>query len=77
MKDLGEVDVILGIKITKTTEGFILAQSHYVEKILKKFNSFDATPVRTPYDSSIHLKNNYEKAVSQIEYAKIISSLIF
>ena len=37
MKDLGVVDVILGIKISKTSNGLILSQSHYIEKILKKF----------------------------------------
>ena len=33
MKDLGEVNFILGIKITKTNDGIFLDQSHYVEKI--------------------------------------------
>lgn len=35
-KDLGEADVILGIKIKKTENGFSLNQSHYIEKLLKK-----------------------------------------
>ena len=56
MKDMGEADVILGIKIQKTNTGFSLSQSHYIEKMLKKFKHFDVTPVRTPYDPSIHLK---------------------
>ena len=54
MKDLGEVDVVLGIKIIRNSEGIILSQSQYVEKVLKKFNHFDCDPVRTPYDPSIH-----------------------
>ena len=36
MKDLGEANFILGIKITRTCEGIFFDQSHYVEKILKK-----------------------------------------
>ena len=36
MKDLGETNFILGIKITRTCEGIFFDQSHYVEKILKK-----------------------------------------
>jgi len=39
MKDLGEVNVILGIKLSKTKSGFSLFQSHYIEKMLKRFNS--------------------------------------
>ena len=58
IKDLGEADVILGIKLRKTKSGFSLYQSYYIEKMLKRFNSFDVVPMRTPYDSSIHLKNN-------------------
>uniref|UniRef100_A0A1U7XD95 Uncharacterized protein LOC104232850 n=1 Tax=Nicotiana sylvestris TaxID=4096 RepID=A0A1U7XD95_NICSY len=34
-------------------------------------------PVRTPYDSSIHLRKNKEFSVSQTEYAKIIGRVMF
>ena len=34
MKDLGLADVILGMKITKTSEGYALSQSHDIEKNL-------------------------------------------
>ena len=33
MKDLGEIEVILGIKITRTPNELKLSQEHYVEKI--------------------------------------------
>ena len=77
MKDLGEVDVILGIKIKRTVNGFSLCQSHYIEKMLKRFDCFDVVSVRTPYDPSIHLKKNKDSSISQIEYAKIIGSVMF
>ena len=38
MKDMGEADVILGIKIQKTNARFSFSQSHYIDKILKKFS---------------------------------------
>ena len=38
MKDLGVADVILGIKISITSEGNILSQAHYIEKIIEKYN---------------------------------------
>ena len=34
MKDLGEVDVILSIKLVEDNCGITLLQSHYVEKVL-------------------------------------------
>ena len=41
MKDLGEADLILGTKITRISDGIALDQSHYIEKLLRKYNYFD------------------------------------
>ena len=38
MKDLSVANVILGIKISRTSGGLVLSQSHYIEKILEKFD---------------------------------------
>ena len=40
MKDMGLADVILGIKIFRNSEGTILSQTHYAEKILERFKSY-------------------------------------
>ena len=77
MKDLGNVDVILGIKITRTPNRLKLSQEYYVEKILRKFEHFDCKPVSTPYDPRSQLKKNREHGVGQIEYAQIIGSLMY
>ncbi|KAL0312759.1 UNVERIFIED_CONTAM: Retrovirus-related Pol polyprotein from transposon TNT 1-94 [Sesamum radiatum] len=55
MKDMGLVDVILGIKISKTSDGLALSQSHYIENILKKFKAYDSPPAKTPVDLNLHL----------------------
>nr|GEV37940.1 hypothetical protein [Tanacetum cinerariifolium] len=44
MKDMGEADVILGIKIKRKNKGIVITQSHYIEKILNKFNREDCSP---------------------------------
>jgi len=75
MKDPGKADVILGIKITRSNKGISLDQSHYVEKILKKYNYFDCKPASTPYDPSVKLFKNTGDGVRQTEYASIIGSL--
>ena len=77
MKDLGEANVILGVKVMRTSNGISLSQAHYVEKVLKKFNCFDVTPARTPYDPNLHLSKNLGKSVSQEEYAKVLGSVMF
>ncbi|KAK6142803.1 hypothetical protein DH2020_023151 [Rehmannia glutinosa] len=47
MKDMELSDVILGIKISRTSDGIVLSQSHYVESILRKFNAFDSLSAKT------------------------------
>ena len=46
MKDLREADVILGVTIKIAPNGFSLCQSHYIEKMLKKFDYFYVVPAR-------------------------------
>jgi hypothetical protein len=49
MKDLGEADVILNIKLSRDSDGGVtLLQSHYVEKVLSHFGYSDCTPSPTP-----------------------------
>ena len=76
IKDLGQVDVILGIKLIKKNDGMTFTQSYYVEKLLKKFNYFDAKHAFTPYDSSMKLKKNLSKGISSHKYSQSIGSLL-
>ena len=77
MKDPGEANFILGIQITKTCDGIFLDQSHYAEKILRKYNFHDHKSIATPFDSSVHSfpMNNDDEIFNQKDYTSIISSL--
>ncbi|GKD35336.1 zinc finger, CCHC-type containing protein [Tanacetum coccineum] len=75
MKDIWEADVILGIRIKHESNGIAISQSHYIEKVLKKFNYFDCTPVSTPMNTSEKLMPNNGQAVSQLEYSRVIGCL--
>lgn len=77
MKNMGEADVILGIRIKHESNKISMSQSHYIEKVLKKFNYFDCTPVSTPMDTSEKLMPNTGKAVSQLEYSRVIGCLMY
>ncbi|XP_075087586.1 secreted RxLR effector protein 161-like [Nicotiana tabacum] len=68
MKDLNEVDTILGIKVKRDNKIKTLSQSHYIDKILAKFNHLGIKEFNTPYDSSIKLTENTERAVSQLAF---------
>ncbi|XP_076896146.1 uncharacterized protein LOC143549014 [Bidens hawaiensis] len=75
--NLGLADVILGVQITRTQNGLVLSQSHYVDKILEKFNKDDPRVASTPIDTTHHLFKNRGEGVSQREYSRIIGSLMY
>ena len=58
MKDLGEVDTILGIKVKRTGSQISLSQSHYIEKILTKFQHLNIKEFNTPFKSNVKLSMN-------------------
>lgn len=56
-------------------KGISLDQSHYMEKILKKYNYFTCKPACTPYDPSAKLFKNIGDSVRKNEYASVNGSL--
>lgn len=74
MKDLGEADVILNIKVTKGEDGITLSQSHYVEKILSRFGFSESKSSPTPYDPSLKLRKNRGQAIDQLRYTQMVGS---
>ena len=77
MKGLGVEDVILGIKISRTSGRVILSQSHYIDKLLDKFDKDESNIARTPVDIDLHLSKNICQSISQLEYSRIIGSLMY
>ncbi|KAG5527251.1 hypothetical protein RHGRI_028223 [Rhododendron griersonianum] len=77
MKDLGEVDTILGIKVRRHNGGFALCQEHYIDKMLLKFKHLGLKDFNTPFDSSIKLTENSGRAIAQLEYASAIGTLMY
>ncbi|KAL0327816.1 UNVERIFIED_CONTAM: hypothetical protein Sangu_1859600 [Sesamum angustifolium] len=70
---MGEADVILGIKLIRSTDGITISQSHYVEKIIEKFGYQNNRIAKTPYDSSVALfKNESGVSVAQLRYSKLL-----
>ncbi|GKB50327.1 hypothetical protein Tco_0901080 [Tanacetum coccineum] len=50
-----------GIRIKHESNGIEISQSYYIEKVLKKFNYFECTPVSTLMDTSEKLMPNNGK----------------
>nr|GEU60367.1 hypothetical protein [Tanacetum cinerariifolium] len=70
IKDLGEADVILGIKILRKENRLMLTQSHYIKKILKRFDSFNCFPISTPFEVGSKLTYNTSRILAENKYAK-------
>jgi hypothetical protein len=78
MKDLGEADVILNIKLVREGDGEItLLQFHYVGNVLSRFGYSDCKSSPTPYDASMILKKNKRIMRDQLRYSQIIGSLMY
>ncbi|GJZ16253.1 zinc finger, CCHC-type containing protein [Tanacetum coccineum] len=77
MKDMGEAYVILGIRIKRENKGLAITQSHYIEKILKKFNCEGCGPVSTPMEAGIKLVPHMGKPVNKLEYSRAIGCLMY
>ena len=67
MKDMRLVDVILGIKIIRTSYGLTLSQSHYVDNIIGKFDKDNYEIPKTPGDVTLHLFKNKGESVFQVQ----------
>ena len=48
-----------------------------IEKILKQFNQYDNSPIKTPIDLNLHLAKNNGPVIDQLEYSNIIGILMY
>ena len=54
-----------------------MSQTHYIEKVLEKFNHLKIKEANTPFDPSIKLVKNVGRTVAQLEYSSVIGSLMY
>ncbi|GJR65524.1 hypothetical protein Tco_0011589 [Tanacetum coccineum] len=54
------------------SNGMEISQSHYIEKVPKKFNYYNRTIVSAPIDTSEKLMPNNGQVVSQLEYSRMV-----
>ena len=54
-----------------------MSQTHYAEKILDRFKHYSNGTAKTPVDPQLHLIKNSGEPVQQVEYARVIGSLMY
>ncbi|KAL0283563.1 UNVERIFIED_CONTAM: Retrovirus-related Pol polyprotein from transposon TNT 1-94 [Sesamum radiatum] len=86
MKDMGEAEYILGVKIHRDCSKKLLSlsQETYIKRIIERFRMHNANPVDTPIDKSCVLSKELypkteeeKKCMTKIPYASAVGSLIY
>ena len=86
MKDLGEANYILGIKLVRDRKNKLLAlsQASYIDKILVRFNMENSKRGSLPFRHGIHLSKEQspktpeqKERMSRIPYASAVGSLMY
>jgi hypothetical protein len=86
IKDLGDVDWILNMKVVRdrANKTLTLSQEQYCKDMIKKFDMLDCSPDKTPYDSipiQMELPNGEEGVPLSPEdhanYRSIIGGLLY
>ncbi|MBW0500216.1 hypothetical protein O181_039931 [Austropuccinia psidii MF-1] len=82
VKDMGNAELMLGIRVIQIPEGLVLSQAHYIESLLVLYGMENCRPVVTPMVPGLHLteasldqqeafknlKVNYRSAVGSLSY---------
>lgn len=84
--DLGEIHWLLGLKVERNREGRTLAlsQTAYIEKLLRRFNMMDASPVstllkpgRTMSKAQCPNTNEEKEEMRGVPYREVIGGLLY
>ncbi|KAK4381523.1 hypothetical protein Sango_2959300 [Sesamum angolense] len=75
MQDMSDIDVILGIKLIRSTDGIVIFQSHYVEKIIERFG-YQNSRIARAYEFFLYalFENKSGVSVAQLRSSQIIGS---
>ena len=84
VKDLGLINWILGIEVTKNGPNYSMNQTQYIKNMLKRYGAERLTPVKTPMETnkqySIDMCPKTEaeiKEMAMIPYREAVDSLIY
>lgn len=86
MKDMGEADYVLGVKIYRDRSRKLLAlsQESYIRTILERFKMLDSNPIETPIakGESLNLDMcpktpNEKREMEKVSYSSAVGSLMY
>ena len=85
VKSLGQLSIIIGVKVHQEDHLIEISQTHYIDTLLKKYRLQDANPVSTPMDLNIKLdalegeasEDSKDQLLINHGYANLIRSLMY
>lgn len=79
MKDLGEVEYFLGIKIERDIQNSItkISQQEYIENIIKKFKMEESKTMSTPIEKGLQLNKADFSDLTEKPYKELLGSLMY
>jgi len=77
MRDLGDLQYFLGIKITRNEGVLHMSQGSYLRKVLKKFKMDNCASVNTPITSRAFQESQSPSINGQKPYRELIGSLMY
>ncbi|KAJ9544596.1 hypothetical protein OSB04_024303 [Centaurea solstitialis] len=78
MSMMDELDFFLGIQVKQNPDGIFINQSKYIKDMLKKFQTTDCSPIKTPMPTGNLLGPDLaSKSVDQKVYRSMIGSLLY
>ena len=86
MKDMGEANFVLGVKIIRDRAKRLLglSQETYIKKMLERYHMQDSKLIDTPVDKSLSLSSDMcpktleeKEKMSRVPYASVVGSLMY
>jgi hypothetical protein len=79
MTDLGEINWILGVHVTRNREAgtITLSQEKYIEDVLRHFKKSDARPISTPVLANEHLAKLPSPEIDVKSYQSTLGTLMY
>lgn len=79
MKDIGEVNCFLGMKIERNVQQRVLrvSQRAFLERLLQRFNMSDCKPVSTPIENRLRLQRGDESKRTNKPYRELVGCLVY
>lgn len=74
-KNLGKINMFLGMEIKETEKGIEIRQTQMINKVLRKFQMANCNGARTPMETNLHVNIGEEEI--NVPYRELVGSLMY